>query len=106
MELETSVSALREAERKAATMASDAQAKKEGSLKRAREEAAGVVDKGHKEAAKLKDSLLAKGREEIEKETKAIAEKAKENGDEVRDTKVPAETSAKIAKAVFKDIVG
>ncbi|MDO8339256.1 MAG: hypothetical protein Q7T16_01215 [Candidatus Burarchaeum sp.] len=106
MELETSVSALKEAESKAAAMASEAQANKEERMKRAREEAAALVDKGHKDAAKLKDSLLAKGREEIEKETSAISEKAKKNADAVRKTKVPAEASAKIAKSLFKDVLG
>ena len=105
MELETSVSALKEAEQKAAAMASDAQAQKEERLRRAREEAVALVDKGHKDAAKLKDSVLAKGREGIEKETNAIGEKAKKNADAVRKTKVPAGTSARIAKALFKDII-
>ncbi|VVC04636.1 Uncharacterised protein [Candidatus Burarchaeum australiense] len=106
MELETSVAALKEAENKAASTLGDANERKEERLKEARNRAAAIVDKAHDEAEKLKDAQLAEGRTEIGKETKAIAAKAKAEADKVRKTSVPAGTAEKVAKKVFKDIVG
>ncbi len=105
MEIEASVAALKEAERKAAEMEKDSEHRKEEGLKNARAQAAAVVDKGGKEAAALKDRMLADEGRNIEAEVKEIAAKAKKEADAVRKGKVPAGAARKIAEGVFKDLV-
>jgi len=106
MEIEASVAALKEAERKAAEIERGAEERKEARLKEARAQAAAIVDRAGKEAAALKDRLLAEERRKIEAEVKAIAAKAKKDADAVRHAKAPAGVARKIAENVFRDLVG
>jgi vacuolar-type H+-ATPase subunit H len=105
MEIEASVAALKEAERKAAEIEKDAEKRNEERLKEARQQAANVVDKGGKEAAAFKDKMLAEERKNIEAEVGEIASKSRKNADAVRKAKVPAGAARKIAEGVFKDLV-
>ncbi|MFA6036339.1 MAG: hypothetical protein WC759_05275 [Candidatus Micrarchaeia archaeon] len=105
MEIEASVAALKEAERKAAEMESDAEKRNGERLKETRQQAANVVDRAGKEAAGLKDRMLADERKGIEAEVGEIASKSRKNADAVRKVKVPAGAARKIAEGVFKDLV-
>lgn len=105
MEIEASVAALKEAERKAAGMEKGAEVRREEKIKEARAKAAGIVDSGGKDAAALKDRILAEDRKKVEAEVREIAAKSGKQADAVRKRKVPAGAERKIAESVFKDLV-